>query len=219
MFSVFDRGSLKRSKSWSRSWLGYVRCSGWTQVTVVMIFLDKRFVQKIKAFFPMLCCYFFCSIENGERIRFLRFHTYKNIFSPSQWHIFIDASCLELSRYRLVSDWMMDRNNPIRRKDTESSNRFSDICVRFLYMQEPNEQTKMSMVGNCRAIFRSWGKYAVKDIYTLAIIRGRNSFLFNDYSPQGKRILPTCYLFSLSFCLRDFKHRVVAIFMSPCAGQ
>ena len=145
-------------------------------------------------------------------------HVQKCIFS-SRWHIFVDAGCLQLSRYRLVSDWMIDRNNPIRRKDTESSNRFSDICVRFLYMQEPNEQTKMSMVGNCRAIFRSWGKYAVKDISTLAIIRGRNSFLFNDYSPQGKRILPTCYLFSLSFCLRDFKHRVVAIFMSPCARQ
>ena len=145
-------------------------------------------------------------------------HVQKCIFS-SRWHIFVDAGCLQLSRYRLVSDWMIDRNNPIRRKDTESSNRFSDIRVRFLYMQEPNEQTNMSMVGNCRAIFRRWGKYAEKDISTLAIIRGRNSFLFNDYSPQGKRILPACYLFSLSFCLRDFKHRVVAIFMSPCNGK
>ena len=176
MFSVFDRGSLKRSKSWSRSWLGYVRCSWWTYVAVIGIFLDKRFVQEIKAFFPMLCCYFFCSIENGELKRFLRFHTCKNIFSPSQWHIFIDARFLELSHYRLVSDWMMDRNNPIRRKDKESSNRFSDKCVRFLCMQEPNEQTTMSTVGNCWAIFRCWGINVVKYISTLVIIRGRNSF-------------------------------------------
>ena len=177
--------------------------------------LRQTICTKNKGLFSDALLLFSCSIENGELTHFLRFHTYKNVFSPSRWHIFVDASCLQLSRYRLVSDWMIDKNNPIRRKDTESSNRFSDICVRFLYMQEPNEQTNMSMVGNCR----SWGKYAVKDISTLAIIRGRNSFLFNDYSPQGKRILPTCYLFSLSFCLRDFKHRVVAIFMSPCAGQ